>query len=86
MHDEKALARVVQQLEQLACEHGVKTLAFDVKGVTSLGSAALGKFVDLHRRGLRVQIRNASELVLEKFRVTRLDTLMDVRGCRGRRA
>ena len=74
----EALAR-----HPLLAGRGDAPLTLDLGGVTALSSAALGKLVGLNRAvragGGRLALTNPSPAVRRVFRVTRLDTLLDIR-------
>jgi len=74
---------VVRRLPTLLAARGHAPLTLDLGGVTALSSSALGKLLSLHRavcaaEGLLVLV-NLTPAVRRVFRLTRLDTVLDVR-------
>ena len=74
---------VGQRLAALVAGRTRPHLTLDLGGVTMLTSVALGKFVSLNGKvrgaGGRLTLTNPTPTVRQVFRVTRLDTVLDVR-------
>ena len=77
--DEVCIAAYRDQLFQLIEEHQCKVLAFDLTGVTLVPSGMLGVLMSLRNRVGRVELYNPSEDVREVLRMTRLETLFEIK-------
>lgn len=78
--DEHTAENVGQQLAGL---HTNEEVVLDVAGIEYLTSTVLGHFIALNKRlraaGGRLVIANARPAVVDVFRVTQLDHVMDIR-------
>lgn len=77
--DEVSIAAYREQLFGLVDEHRTETIAFDLTGVRLMPSGMLGLLVSLKRKGLKVELFNASDDVIEVLNTTRLATFFDLR-------
>ena len=77
--DEVCIAAYRDQLFQLIEEHQCKVLAFDLTGVTLVPSGMLGVLMSLRNRVGRVELYNPSDDVREVLRMTRLETLFEIK-------
>ena len=77
--DEVSIAGYREQLFRLVEEHETQTLAFDLTGVRLMPSGMLGLLVSLKRRGLNVELFNASNDVIDVLETTRLSKFFDLR-------
>ena len=77
--DEVCIAAYRDQLFHLIEEHKCKILAFDLTGVTLVPSGMLGVLTSLRSRVERVELYNPSVDVREVLRLTRLETLFDIK-------
>lgn len=76
--DDASVAAYRSQLYELVERHDAETLAFDLTGVRLMPSGLLGMLASLHRRGLKIQLFNASEDVRDVLHTTRLNQLFEV--------
>lgn len=74
-----------QDLERLVADllgRGIKTITFDIAGITHIDSTGIGRFIDAYTKlravGGSIHITGAMGAVREMFRVTRLDTVLPV--------
>lgn len=77
--DEVSIAGYREQLFDLVRDHSTETIAFDLTGVKLMPSGMLGLLVSLKRRGMNVELFNASDDVVEVLKTTRLAQLFDLR-------
>ncbi|HEY0985361.1 MULTISPECIES: STAS domain-containing protein [unclassified Schlesneria] len=77
--DEVCIAAYREQLFKLVEESQCKVLAFDLTGVTLVPSGMLGVLMSLRNRVGRVELYNPSDDVREVLRMTRLETLFDIK-------
>jgi anti-anti-sigma factor len=74
---------VGDDLTRLADAHPSAHFLFDLSDIDYVSSAALGKFVALHKRlgrgGGKLTLRNVEDFPYEVFCVTRLHTILDIR-------
>ena len=77
--DEVCIAAYRDQLFKLIEEHKCKILAFDLTGVTLVPSGMLGVLTSLRSRVQRVELYNPSVDVREVLRLTRLESLFDIK-------
>ncbi len=77
--DPAPVVEFIKKYEAHVATQGRPEVVLDLLGVDFAGSTALGHFVSLHRlarpRGGRLIFCNVDPMVLEVFRVTKLDTL-----------
>lgn len=79
--DEIYIAGYRQQVFRLLDEYpDCKLLTFDVTGIKLLPSGMLGLLASVKQRGRDVEILNPSPDVRAALRVTKLDTLLKLRG------
>jgi anti-anti-sigma factor len=67
-------------LKDLIRRNNCKTLALDLTGVMMMQSDVLGMLVALHNDGVAIELLNPSEEVRAVLAVTRLDTILKIRG------
>ena len=81
--DETNLRKVGRQLNRLAQEVGPRTLLLTFANVEYLSSTGLATLIGLHKTmragGGRLVLRNINAQVYEIFRMTKLNTFLDVR-------
>lgn len=77
--DEVSIAAYRTELFDLVSRHHTKKIAFDLTGVRLMPSGLLGLLVSLKRRGLAVELFNASDDVLDVLHTTRLSRFFDLR-------
>jgi anti-anti-sigma regulatory factor len=80
LDDHDCLAAHRPQLMQLLDDPGCELVTFDLTGVKIVLSGMLGFLATATKRCREVEIRNPSPEVLEILRITRLDTLLMIRG------
>jgi anti-sigma B factor antagonist len=79
--DEIYIAGYRQQVLRLLDEYpDCKLLTFDVTGIKLLPSGMLGLLASVKQRGRDVEVLNPSPDVRAALRVTKLDTLLTIRG------
>ena len=66
------------ELVSILNKAGCVVVRFDVAGISFLASGVLGLFVSLRKRGIEVQLENASEHVHEVLRATKLDKMIEL--------
>lgn len=78
---------VLDQVNIAACRHEIlelvqkyqtEILAFDLTGVKLVPSGLLGLLASLRNHGVKIQIYNPSEDVLDVLQVTHLDQVLEV--------
>jgi anti-sigma B factor antagonist len=73
-------AKIESSIEELIAA-GKKLVVFDVSGVDHIDSTGIGRFISalnkIMQAGGRLRMANASKIVREGFRVTRLDTVFE---------
>jgi hypothetical protein len=75
--DEAMIATWREQVFDLLREKpDCRRLTFDLTGVVVLPSGLLGLLVTIRKRGLAVEILNASDEILEVLRVTKIDQFL----------
>ena len=77
--DEVSIAAYREQLFALVEDQATETISFDLTGVKLMPSGMLGLLVSLKRRGLNVELFNASNDVVDVLNTTRLSQLFDLR-------
>jgi anti-sigma B factor antagonist len=80
--DEVCVAGYRDQLEKLIDEHRCETLAFDLTGVKLVPSGMLGLLVSLKKKGVQIDLFNASDSLREALEVTHLLPLFNLRELR----
>jgi anti-sigma B factor antagonist len=82
--DETNIHTIGDQLFRLIDELGRRKLHLDFSKVELVSSSGLGKLVALHKKlqavGGHLTLYNLRERTYEVFEITRLDTLLDIRG------
>jgi hypothetical protein len=78
--DQDCLAPHRAQLMQLIDDPECDLVTFDLTGVRIVLSGMLGFLASATRRCREVEVRNPSPEVLELLQITRLDTLLMIRG------
>jgi anti-sigma B factor antagonist len=85
---EAAVEALAGRLSDLLAEGGHARLTLDLSGVVVLDSAALGKLLGLDRAvravGGRLVLADPTPNVRRLFRLTRLDTVLDIRAADAR--
>lgn len=76
---EVCVAGYREQLEKLIDEHHCETLAFDLTGVKLVPSGMLGLLLSLRKKGVQIDLFNASEPLREALEVTHLLPLFNLR-------
>ncbi len=73
-------AQIETAVEDLL-SHGKKRIVFDLSGVKHLDSTGIGRFISslnkVMQAGGKLRMANASNVVRDGFRVTRLDTVFE---------
>ena len=77
--DEVCIANYRDQLFQMVKENQCKVLAFDLTGVTLIPSGMLGVLTSLRSKVQRIELYNPSVDVREVLRMTRLETLFEIK-------
>lgn len=77
--DEVCIAGYRAQLFDLIAQNQCKVLAFDLTGVQLVPSGMLGVLSSIRQRVERVELYNPSQDVREVLRLTRLDSLFDIK-------
>jgi anti-sigma B factor antagonist len=77
--DEVSIAAYRTELFDLVSQHHTKKIAVDLTGVRLMPSGLLGLLVSLKRRGLAVELFNASDDVLDVLHTTRLSRFFELR-------
>jgi anti-anti-sigma factor len=81
--NELALHTIKEQLTDLADGSGPIKLRLDFEGIESMGSSALAMLVSINRKVAKnnghVVVFNVADHLVELFRLTRLDTILDIR-------
>jgi len=77
--DEVCIAGYRAQLFDLIAQNQCKVLAFDLTGVQLVPSGMLGVLSSIRQRVDRVELYNPSQDVREVLRLTRLDSLFDIK-------
>lgn len=77
--DEVCIAIYRDQLFKLIEENQCKVMAFDLTGVTLVPSGMLGVLTSLRSKLQRVELYNPSVDVREVLRMTRLDSLFEIK-------
>ena len=77
--DEVCIANYRDQLFQMVAENQCKVLAFDLTGVTLIPSGMLGVLTSLRSKVQRIELYNPSVDVREVLRMTRLETLFEIK-------
>jgi anti-sigma B factor antagonist len=80
--DEICVAGYRDQLEKLIDDHRCETLAFDLTGVKLVPSGMLGLLVSLKKKGVQIDLFNASDSLREALEVTHLLPLFNLRELR----
>jgi hypothetical protein len=73
------LVRMRTELEGLVTESQCKVVTIDLAPVDFLPSVFLGQLVEIHRRGVTVELLNPSQVVREMLESTKLNELFVVR-------
>ena len=76
--DQVNIAACRHEIMELVQKHKTETLAFDMTGVKLVPSGLLGLLASLRNHGVKIQIYNPSEDVLEVLQVTHLDQVLEV--------
>lgn len=77
--DEVCVAGYREQLEKLIDQHQCETLAFDLTGVKLVPSGMLGLLISLKKKGVQIDLFNASEPLREALEVTHLLPMFNLR-------
>jgi anti-anti-sigma factor len=82
--DDHTAHAIKDRLMDIADNLGSKQLNLDFDAVESLGSTTLAMLVTIHRRLARANrhlvLTNLADHLMQLFQLTRLDTLLDLRG------
>src|SRR5260370_30387982 len=85
--DEHAIHSVKEQLTELAGGIGPIELRLDFEKIETMGSSALAMLVSINRKVARndghVIVLNVADHLVKLFKLTRLDTILDIRPRRG---
>ena len=77
--DEVCIAGYRDQMNQLIADHNVKVMAVDLSGVKLVPSGMLGLLTSIRKKVGKVELYNPSEDVREVLRLTKLETLFDIK-------
>lgn len=77
--DEVCISSYREQLFRMVDEFHIKTLAFDLTGVTLIPSGMLGVLTSLRKHVDRIELYNPSADVREVLQMTRLEQLFDIK-------
>lgn len=77
--DETCIAGYRDQLAELVEKHDVKTIAFDLSGVTFVPSGMLGVLLSLKKGGQNVELYNPSDDVRDVLSITKLEQLFTIK-------
>ncbi len=76
--DQVNIAVCRSEIMKLVEENKTEILAFDLTGVKLIPSGLLGLLASLRNQGVKIQLYNPSEDVLDVLQVTHLDTVLEV--------
>ena len=76
--DQVNIASCRHEILKLVQENKTETLAFDLTGVKLVPSGLLGLLASLRNHGVKIQIYNPSEDVVDVLQVTHLDQVLEV--------
>ena len=76
--DQVNIASCRHEILKLVQQNKTETLAFDLTGVKLVPSGLLGLLASLRNHGVKIQIYNPSEDVIDVLEVTHLDQVLEV--------
>ena len=76
--DQVNIAVCRAEIMKLVEAHNTEVLAFDLTGVKLIPSGLLGLLASLRNQGVKIQLYNPSEDVMDVLQVTHLDTVLEV--------
>ena len=76
--DQVNIAVCRAEVLKLVAENKTEVLAFDLTGVKLIPSGLLGLLASLRNQGVKIQLYNPSEDVLDVLEITHLDKVLEV--------
>lgn len=76
--DQVNIAACRSEIMKLVEVNKTEVLAFDLTGVKLIPSGLLGLLASLRNQGVKIQLYNPSEDVMDVLQVTHLDTVLEV--------
>ena len=76
--DEVCIALYRDQVYELLNDPACELLRFDLTGIPFLPSGMLGLLTSVKKRGINVEVTNASQNICDSLRISRLDRLITV--------